>query len=64
MANKYIANQPGIENPHDHDVLCGRGGAAFKHVGNYTFRYLVQLNKVSSSVAHGIVNLFLFEIAC
>lgn len=45
MANKYIANQPGIENPHDHDVLCGRGGAAFKHVGNYTFRYLVQLNK-------------------
>lgn len=35
----------GIATPHDHDVLCGRGGAAFKHVGNYTFRYLVQLNK-------------------
>jgi len=34
-----------IENPHNHDVLCGRGGAIYKHVGNYTFRYLVLLNK-------------------
>jgi len=34
-----------IETPHDHDVLCGRGGLIYKHVGNYTFRYLVLFNK-------------------
>jgi len=34
-----------IESPHNHDVLCGRGGAIHKHVGNYTFRNLVLLNK-------------------
>jgi len=36
---------PNIDNLHGHDVLCGRGGASFKHVGNYTFRHLVLLNK-------------------
>jgi len=34
-----------IKTPHDHDVLSGRGGATLKHVGNYTFRYLVSFNK-------------------
>ena len=47
----------GIATPHDHDVLCGRGGAAFKHVGNYTFRYLVQLNKVCKPTPRNPTNL-------
>lgn len=34
-----------IENPLDHDVLGGRGGASYRHQGNMTYRKLVQLNK-------------------
>merc|ERR1712176_618088 len=33
--------------PYAHDVLSGRGGATYKHVGNYTFRYLILLNKAA-----------------
>jgi len=36
-----------IKTPYAHDVLSGRGGATFKHVGNYTFRYLILLNKAA-----------------
>ena len=35
----------GIINYTDADVLCGRGGVAQKHVGNKTYRALVNLNK-------------------
>jgi len=40
-------NQPmsGIEKHNDHDVLCGRGGGSYKHLGNSTYRHLVNLNK-------------------
>eukprot|EP00542_Grammatophora_oceanica_P022939 CAMPEP_0194033110 /NCGR_PEP_ID=MMETSP0009_2-20130614/5899_1 /TAXON_ID=210454 /ORGANISM="Grammatophora oceanica, Strain CCMP 410" /LENGTH=511 /DNA_ID=CAMNT_0038673731 /DNA_START=373 /DNA_END=1908 /DNA_ORIENTATION=+ len=34
-----------IPEPHPNDVICGRGGSANKHVGNYNFRALVQANK-------------------
>jgi hypothetical protein len=34
-----------IEEPREHDVLCGRGGAALRHPGNQTYRRLVHLNK-------------------
>jgi hypothetical protein len=34
-----------IEVYSEADVLCGRGGAAQKHVGNKTYRALVNLNK-------------------
>jgi len=42
-------NQPmsDIEKHNDHDVLCGRGGGSYKHLGNSTYRHLVNLNKVS-----------------
>jgi len=33
------------EEPHESDVLCGRGGAALRHPGNQTYRRLVHLNK-------------------
>jgi len=36
---------PGIVTPHDHDVLCGRGGATNNHVGNTNYRKLVSHNK-------------------
>jgi len=36
-----------IKAPYAHDVLSGRGGATYKHVGNYTFRYLILLNKAA-----------------
>jgi len=32
-------------NPHDHDVLCGRGGATNSHIGNTNYRKLVSHNK-------------------
>ena len=35
----------GITTYSDADVLCGRGGMAQKHVGNKTYRALVNLNK-------------------
>jgi len=34
-----------IKTTHIHDVLCGRGGRTYKHVGNYTYRHLISLNK-------------------
>ena len=37
---------PGILTPHDHDVLCGRGGATNNHIGNTNYRKLVSHNKV------------------
>ena len=36
----------GIVTPHDHDVLCGRGGATNSHIGNTNYRKLVSHNKV------------------
>jgi len=34
-----------LENHNHHDVLCGRGGGSYKHLGNSTYRHLVNLNK-------------------
>lgn len=34
-----------IAVPHPHDVLCGRGGSANRHVGNANFRSLVSSNR-------------------
>eukprot|EP00977_Amphora_coffeiformis_P001509 scaffold294_cov221-Amphora_coffeaeformis.AAC.65 len=46
MANPYPDLQmTNIEHFTDADVLCGRGGTAQKHVGNKTYRTLVNLNK-------------------
>jgi hypothetical protein len=36
----------GIAEPHDHDVLCGRGGGSNNHRGNEAFRKLVGAVKV------------------
>jgi hypothetical protein len=35
-----------IEEPHENDVLCGRGVTINKWPGNESFRRLVGLNKV------------------
>eukprot|EP00546_Thalassionema_frauenfeldii_P008110 CAMPEP_0178910832 /NCGR_PEP_ID=MMETSP0786-20121207/9321_1 /TAXON_ID=186022 /ORGANISM="Thalassionema frauenfeldii, Strain CCMP 1798" /LENGTH=678 /DNA_ID=CAMNT_0020583137 /DNA_START=148 /DNA_END=2181 /DNA_ORIENTATION=- len=37
--------RPIIEEPHDHDVLCGRGGSINSHPGNERFRQLVEKKK-------------------
>jgi hypothetical protein len=34
-----------VEEPHDHDVLCGRGGSINSHPGNERFRQLVEKRK-------------------
>jgi hypothetical protein len=34
-----------IPQPHDHDVLCGRGGGTNNHIGNSHWRMLVAANK-------------------
>merc|ERR1712176_1404497 len=49
FSNKIMSSIPmtNIKTPHAHDVLSGRGGATYKHVGNYTFRYLILLNKAA-----------------
>lgn len=36
----------GIGQPHNNDVLCGRGVTTNRHPGNEKFRSLVGLNKV------------------
>lgn len=47
MTEHDLGDMPlkGITEPHDNDVLCGRGGAALRHPGNQTYRRLVTLNK-------------------
>lgn len=54
-----------IQTPHEHDVLCGRGGGTNNHAGNERFRDLVNSKKmlyINSSkrnkpqVAKGIVD--------
>jgi hypothetical protein len=37
----------GIENPHDHDVLSGRGNFVNYHTGNEHFRMMVRKHKVA-----------------
>ena len=37
-----------VDELNEHDILCGRGGGSFKHLGNTTYRHLVNLNKVRS----------------
>ena len=34
-----------ISNPHDHDVMCGRGGLTNFHRGNIWYRRLVKCNR-------------------
>jgi hypothetical protein len=34
-----------VDEPHDHDVLCGRGGSINSHPGNERFRQLVEKRK-------------------
>ena len=35
----------GISDPHHHDILCGRGNAVNRHVGNMFFRKIVSHRK-------------------
>ena len=49
-----------IEQPHHHDVLCGRGVTTNRHPGNESFRSLVSLNKVSE-IGFGIFSNSLFQ---
>lgn len=35
-----------IEALNENDIICGRGGGSIKHLGNTTFRHLVNINKV------------------
>jgi hypothetical protein len=48
-----------IEDPHEHDVLCGRGVTINKWPGNESFRRLVGLNKVClvviSDLRHALI---------
>jgi len=39
------ASNVDVEKPHEHDVLCGRGGSSNRHLGNMHFRELVAANK-------------------
>jgi hypothetical protein len=41
-----------VVQPHDHDVLCGRGVTTNKWIGNEFFRSLVALNKVCTFLTH------------
>ena len=43
--NSSTTIKEGVETPHAHDVLCGRGGYANFHEGNRNWRRLVQANK-------------------
>ena len=47
MSSNNGTNYPlkSIKFPHDHDVLCGRGGRANTHVGNTHWRMLIAANK-------------------
>jgi hypothetical protein len=45
-APSYHQPLTGIDEPHNHDVLCGRGVTTNRHSGNEAFRRLVGLNKV------------------
>mmetsp|Transcript_26365 Transcript_26365/g.38945 ORF Transcript_26365/g.38945 Transcript_26365/m.38945 type:complete len:662 (-) Transcript_26365:79-2064(-) len=38
-------SRPIVEEPHDNDVLCGRGGSINSHPGNERFRQLVETKK-------------------
>jgi hypothetical protein len=40
-----------VEELKDNDVLCGRGGGSFKHLGNTAYRHLVNIHKVRFKVA-------------
>jgi len=41
----------GIEEPHENDVLCGRGGGTNNHLGNKRYRDLVKENYPSYAMA-------------
>lgn len=41
-----------IRKPHDHDVLCGRGGGINSHQGNIAFRNWVRERKEAYNLAH------------
>ena len=52
IKKKLVAFRPdlepktkGISNPHPHDILCGRGNAVNRHVGNVFFRKIVSCRK-------------------
>lgn len=47
MATMNYSNYPlkDIPEPHNHDVLCGRGGGTNNHIGNSHWRMLVAANK-------------------
>jgi len=41
----------GIEEPHENDVLCGRGGGSNNHLGNKRYRDLVKENNPNYAMA-------------
>eukprot|EP00536_Pseudo-nitzschia_multiseries_P011179 jgi/Psemu1/297794/fgenesh1_pm.367_\ len=45
MSNNAQHPLKDIPQPHDHDVLCGRGGGTNNHIGNSHWRMLVAANK-------------------
>ena len=42
-----------VEEPHDHDLICGRGGKVNAHPGNRRFRSLVNDRKEAYTRAYG-----------
>jgi len=49
--DSLIPRHPGwplinIREPHNNDVLCGRGGGAQNHAGNYQYRHLINNSKI------------------
>jgi len=45
IEKQYMKLLKYIQKPHENDVLCGRGGSAYHHVGNKLFREMIGENK-------------------
>jgi hypothetical protein len=48
MLRKTIMTKTEVQNsiiPHNHDIICGRGGKANSHIGNLNYRELVERTK-------------------
>jgi len=47
MVPQLVDSRPldGLHQPNDNDIVCGRGSAANRHIGNSNFRALIRCNK-------------------
>ena len=52
MDDKKFATGVPIKEPHDHDLICGRGGKVNAHPGNHRFRSWVNERKEAYTRAH------------